>query len=99
VVVLVLLVAAGVVWQVTRGGGGGSPNGSPTPTGGSSTPVVQPNGCNVVNPKPKCRILAGTNPIKHIVFLVKENRTFDTFFGKYPGAEGATSGKGLSATH
>src|SRR5437764_7520109 len=42
---------------------------------------------------------SGKNPIKHIVFLVKENRTFDTFFGKYPGAEGATSGKGLSATH
>src|SRR6476660_7563712 len=28
------------------------------------------------------------NPIKHIVFLVKENRTFDNYFGKYPGADG-----------
>jgi phospholipase C len=27
------------------------------------------------------------------VFLVKENRTFDNYFGTYPGANGATSGK------
>jgi phospholipase C len=30
--------------------------------------------------------------IKHIIFLVKENRTFDTLFGKFPGANGATQG-------
>ncbi len=95
-VLLVVLVGAGVAWQVSRGGGSPSPGGSNSPSGGATTPVVQPNGCNVVNPKPKCQVLAGTNPIKHIVFLVKENRTFDTFFGKYPGADGVTTGKGLS---
>lgn len=31
--------------------------------------------------------------IKHIVFIIKENRTFDHYFGKYPGADGATEGK------
>jgi phospholipase C len=31
-------------------------------------------------------------PIKNVVFLVKENRTFDIYFGKFPGANGATSG-------
>lgn len=30
-------------------------------------------------------------PIKHIVILVKENRTFDNYFGTYPGANGATT--------
>ncbi len=30
--------------------------------------------------------------IQHVVFIVKENRTFDNYFGTYPGAEGATSG-------
>ncbi len=30
--------------------------------------------------------------IKHIVFILKENRTFDTMFGRFPGADGATSG-------
>jgi phospholipase C len=31
-------------------------------------------------------------PIKHVVFIVKENRTFDNMFGRFPGADGATSG-------
>jgi phospholipase C len=35
-------------------------------------------------------------PIKHVVFLVKENRSFDNFFGRYPGADGTTTGKTLS---
>src|SRR5687768_14286456 len=36
---------------------------------------------------------AGDIPIKHVVFIVKENRTFDNYFGRYPGADGATHGK------
>lgn len=28
-------------------------------------------------------------PIKRIVFIIKENRTFDNYFGRFPGAEGA----------
>jgi phospholipase C len=30
-------------------------------------------------------------PIRHIVFLVKEDHTFDSLFGTFPGANGATS--------
>jgi len=30
--------------------------------------------------------------IQHTVFILKENHTFDNYFGKFPGAEGATSG-------
>jgi len=29
--------------------------------------------------------------IKHIIFLIKENRTFDNYFGTYPGTNGATT--------
>jgi phospholipase C len=29
--------------------------------------------------------------IQHIVFILKENRTFDTYFGTYPGADGAST--------
>ena len=29
-------------------------------------------------------------PIKHVVFLIKENRSFDHLFGDFPGVEGAT---------
>ena len=28
-----------------------------------------------------------SSPIEHVIFLVKENRSFDHYFGKYPGAE------------
>jgi len=30
--------------------------------------------------------------IQHTIFIVKENRTFDHYFGLFPGADGATSG-------
>jgi len=35
----------------------------------------------------------GMQNIKHIVFIIKENRTFDNYFGTFRGADGATSGK------
>ncbi|HET7172591.1 MAG TPA: alkaline phosphatase family protein [Gaiellales bacterium] len=31
-------------------------------------------------------------PIKHVVIILKENRSFDEYFGKFPGANGATQG-------
>jgi phospholipase C len=31
-------------------------------------------------------------PIKHVIFLIKENRTFDNLFGTFPGADGTGSG-------
>src|SRR5690349_19739282 len=34
----------------------------------------------------------GMDKIKHIVFIVKENRTFDNDFGTFAGADGATTG-------
>ncbi|HEX4841381.1 MAG TPA: alkaline phosphatase family protein, partial [bacterium] len=36
---------------------------------------------------------SGLEKIQHIVFIVKENRTFDNYFGTFPGADGATSGR------
>jgi phospholipase C len=30
--------------------------------------------------------------IQHIVFIIKENRSFDQYFGTFPGANGATNG-------
>ncbi len=34
----------------------------------------------------------GINKIKHIVFIVKENRSFDHMFGSYPGVMGTRTG-------
>ncbi len=33
----------------------------------------------------------GLNKIQHVVFMVKENRSFDNYFGTYPGANGAST--------
>lgn len=32
------------------------------------------------------------SPIKHVVILIQENRSFDDFFATFPGADGATRG-------
>jgi phospholipase C len=34
-----------------------------------------------------------TIPIEKVVFLIKENRTFDNLFGRYPGVEGTRHGE------
>jgi phospholipase C len=39
------------------------------------------------------KLTAARRHIKHVVFLIKENRTFDTYFGRFPGADGATTGR------
>jgi phospholipase C len=36
---------------------------------------------------------ASLGKIKHIVFIIKENRSFDNYFGTFAGADGATTGK------
>lgn len=33
------------------------------------------------------------DPIRHIVIVIKENRTFDNYFGTFPRADGATYGR------
>lgn len=37
--------------------------------------------------------LPGIGKIDHVVFIIKENRSFDHYFGRYPGVDGATSGR------
>jgi phospholipase C len=63
-----------------------SPSGSPAQT--SAAPATQ-------SPVPAERAdERGTTrwPIKHVVFLIKENRTFDNLFGTFPGADGVSFG-------
>lgn len=46
-----------------------------------------------VIPAPSSSNLAAfRSNIQHIVYIIKENRSFDNYFGTFPGAEGATSG-------
>jgi phospholipase C len=37
-------------------------------------------------------------PIKHVIILFKENRSFDNLFGRFPGANGATTGMSQGKT-
>ena len=39
------------------------------------------------------RAAVPASPIKHVIFMIKENRSFDSMFGRFPGANGATNGK------
>ena len=34
-----------------------------------------------------------TTPLRHVIVIVKENHTFDNYFGSFPGAEGTTTCK------
>jgi phospholipase C len=54
----------------------------------SPSPGGNHNGSPSGSPQPA----NGDSPIEHVIFLVKENRSFDHYFGTYPGAEGATEG-------
>jgi phospholipase C len=59
---------------------------SPPSPGSSDRPASAPS-----PPSPSDRF--GTRwPIKHVVFLIKENRTFDHLFGTFPGAKGVSVG-------
>jgi phospholipase C len=55
--------------------------------GGSSLPGGMPPGPMGSSPS------AASSPIKHLVLIVQENRSFDSFFATFPGAHGATHGK------
>jgi phospholipase C len=41
---------------------------------------------------------AGLEKIQHVVFIIKENRSFDSYFGAFPGADGAISGRTSNGT-
>jgi phospholipase C len=55
----------------------------------SATPTVEPSQAPVID----ADRYETTTPIKHVVFLIKENRTFDHLFGRFPGADGVTVGR------
>ena len=85
-----LLVGAAVltVLAVACIGGADRPSSVPTDL---DPGAVQPSGFTTQSDP--ALVAAARAKIKHVVFLVKENRTFDTMFGTFPGADGATSGQ------
>ncbi len=52
------------------------------------SPPVTP----VTPPPPVTNNAVGINKIEHFIFVMQENRSFDSYFGTYPGAEGLPNG-------
>ena len=94
VVFLVVLLAVSVwrFWPSSGARGGGRATAPASTDGHRRRP-----GRRRRSPSPGV-IVPGENPIKHVIFLIKENRTFDHYFGTYPGAEGTTVGGTLRCT-
>ena len=72
---------------------------TPTPTGdgdGQDGGAGADGGGNGGSPTPQ--IVPGVTPIEHVVFIIKENRTFNNYFATYPGAEGSTEGGTIVCT-
>jgi hypothetical protein len=59
----------------------------------SATPTVEPVRPRAVN----ANAFTTRTPIKHVVFVVKENRTFDNLFGTFPRANGVTVGMDMGS--
>src|SRR5690348_3531838 len=54
--------------------------------GGSSSPTTS---------SPTPTNLTGISKIKHIIVIMQENRSFDSYFGTYPGADGIPMQNGV----
>src|SRR2546430_7663387 len=49
--------------------------------------ALAPSGSNAA-PRPKRKPPTGIHKIKHVIVIMQENRSFDHYFGTYPGADG-----------
>jgi phospholipase C len=79
------VVAVALVAFACTGGSGTAPPSSPDI---SATSVTTPSPVHSFD----AAALQTNTPIKHVVFLIKENRTFDNLFGTFPGANGVSVG-------
>jgi phospholipase C len=96
---IVVVLTAVMVWAWGRPDGNGGSAAAPSPNGagnGGPSPSGPPDG-NGDGSEPTV-IVPGETPIEHVVFIVKENRTFNNYFATYPGAEGATLGGTIECT-
>ena len=67
--------------------------GGPASKGPSTSPSPSPAETSTGEPEVfDAAALDTESPIKHVVFLIKENRTFDNLFGTVPGANGVSVG-------
>ena len=74
-----LLVTAACSGEGSDPGG----SGSTAPTGPAAAPSPSPSAT-----QPLTRLEEAQSHLKHLIFIVQENRSFDHYFGTFPGADG-----------
>jgi phospholipase C len=96
---LVLFMAV-MAWANGRDDGGDGVDARPSPTGPTGTGGTGETGGNGGGNggNGNGTIVPGETPIEHVVFIIKENRSFNNYFATYPGAEGATEGGTIVCT-
>jgi phospholipase C len=83
-----LLAGAALIAAACSSGATVAPDGTASSRGSGTSPATSPT----ASPRPAGGRSETRWPIEHVVFLIKENRTFDNLFGTYPGADGVTVG-------
>jgi phospholipase C len=68
------------------------PSSDGDPVTGSSTPPQETPSEDPRSVANEREVRLARRRIEHVIFLIKENRTFDHMFGRFPGADGATTG-------
>ena len=76
-----MLLVFALVAVACTGASSAGPDGSPTASSSSGASSASPTG----SPQPEPH---GLEHIQHVIFVVQENRSFDHYFGTFPGADG-----------
>jgi phospholipase C len=58
----------------------------------ATTPIL-----HTIRWRSKANTVAGIHKIKHVVVIMQENRSFDNYFGTFPGADGISTVQGTPA--
>ncbi|HEX6331789.1 MAG TPA: alkaline phosphatase family protein [Actinomycetota bacterium] len=93
---LVLVTGAVVGWAALRDEGGDRAD-EVEPTGPEATGPDGGDG-ETGDDGDGSGLVPGESPIEHVVFIIKENRSFNHYFATYPGADGTTEGGTIECT-
>jgi phospholipase C len=98
---IALLLASPLVILVPIACGSSDDGATTTPEAGAPVATTPPSGTTTaptMTATPDASPPPAPIPIKHVVVVVKENHTFDNYFGTFPGAEGTTTYKKSDGT-
>jgi phospholipase C len=73
---------------VGAGGADGGAGSGGADASTSAPPPTGPDGASPATPTGDSSVTAAAGKIQHIVIIMQENRSFDHYFGTFPGAEG-----------